>query len=804
MPNRQRLAPQTFAAQPQNMVQETGTTAYGQGSFGITGGRILGTGRMVGREMIAPDGPSTLDTLLELGQGLLAPKIEEARKRAAMRGTVSALQGISAAELQDSELLQGIFGDSTAVAAAREVERTRAVGELQSSMLENMGELRQMSAQEFQTWLPTQLERVMTGDPNTDALVGMDFVERMPNMVDTHTKAHMKFQQEAAYSDWMGTAHREFKLIQQTEQAFYAGEASQDMVTKQQERAVQALMAYDGVSGEAYQKGIEDLYQRLSMDGNVQAIEMIEDTGALDALEGSTRRSLLAYREEAYNKAREENPAYQGLAATRANFEHAVGTGLTGMNVSQVNNWVNKWNQNHPQGTPGYIDMDERAKVIQRYHKGNEMRVRQQEEKREPNTMALFMAGQGNMARFYGATSDSVNTSAEVHAQRTLAPAFQAFQAAASGEISPEERDAIVQESFGKLVALEGAPGNTNVRSITVPQYLERAKQALREGVVDPEADFVVSQILAQEGGQFVASKYLSDKEIGELSQAMDWGALSDPVTAARWSRRKPVPQERTVDLQEGLEEAATRQGVGGWFSRAMRSIGFVEADMGMSNKALRENYVPHIIAEAKAVLPFVASMNSGLTSERLFEQSVQHAINRSDMISGFPVDRMERETTLYEGVMQELVKQGHTLPSISAGSPDFQRATRDVLQQKLRPLLGETAEDFDTLREMYSSGTRIGVAGETRMDFYDASGEAHVVIRDSEIADALWERLTDPEAIIQRERREHAQESLDFWFGDAANIPGEDAVQKSIEAREGRSKRRQDPDAWMDQFIME
>lgn len=245
----------------------------------------------------------TIQSLFKLGSDVLAPKIEAERRRLAMDGMVAALQGISAEQIKDEEILGGIFGDSSAVSAARQVEKIDAVNKLGRTLAQNESATVQMSPEEYRTWLPQQMQGILTGDEGTDSLITQAFTEQLPGLVDQQVKAHANFRQERARKAWQDSVSTAAALSSDRATQVAQGKLTPDLSLQADANYISALRGPQGISAKEYPKFVNAHYKRALAEGNIRAAELIEASGLLQATQADEDwPNLIKAKDDAIDK----------------------------------------------------------------------------------------------------------------------------------------------------------------------------------------------------------------------------------------------------------------------------------------------------------------------------------------------------------------------------------------------------------------------------------------------------------------------------------------------------------------------
>lgn len=324
-----------------------------------------------GMDLSGDNSAKTIQALMKLGGDLLAPHVQAARTQKAAEGAIAALQGVSAAEIQAAEPMQGFFGDSVTVSSARQVEQMTAVNKLSNDMLRNMPTLQEQSPEQFRKWLPTQLRSLMQGDPQTDALITQAFMERVPGIVDGHAKAHAGFVQERARQAWSGSLDEKGQALELE----YATGANSNGVVLAQQAFLESLAGPEGIHAPAYGTWVNQAYKRAAAQGNLRVLNLIEDSGVLTSTQTDEQAAALQrLQDSAENKVAARSPSLFVQAGDRGLMESHIGFGTSPFqSKEELLQWVGQYNTEYMDtygGSKPPIDTTAAKNLVEQWNNG--------------------------------------------------------------------------------------------------------------------------------------------------------------------------------------------------------------------------------------------------------------------------------------------------------------------------------------------------------------------------------------------------------------------------------------------------
>ena len=321
------VAPETFAVSPLMPTSVSPDTAYRAVSAGLEMGRPQRAPQAAGIDFSTVRQTSTLDSLLRLGSAALEPKVKQSRMRQMGEGAIAAIQGVTAKELAEGDMLNGVFGDPTAVAAARQVEKITQLDKSLQEVQDNMDTWRTKSPDEFRKALPGIMEKHLTGDELSDSLISRAFIEKIPALTDLHTRAHVSYVNQRAEDAVFDSVNTSADILTRYMRAGEAGEVRDTS-------AVEAAFLRDvagnlsGFKPEHIEKASMALVHSLAAKGQYEVLSLLESAGLAKGFSKEAQAAMPKAVHEAQREDWLNNPRHLVARQSIGTFEAAVREGL--------------------------------------------------------------------------------------------------------------------------------------------------------------------------------------------------------------------------------------------------------------------------------------------------------------------------------------------------------------------------------------------------------------------------------------------------------------------------------------------
>jgi hypothetical protein len=134
---------------------------------------------------------------MKLGGELVKPHVEQVKKEAYARGMQRAAQNEAITEIvEEQPWYSKVFGPTSLVDGARAYTASATAATVVAKLVEEMPELRKLSATEFSQYTADKLLQANTGDATTDMLVMQQLTQKLPDILGAQAKNHLAYKNE--------------------------------------------------------------------------------------------------------------------------------------------------------------------------------------------------------------------------------------------------------------------------------------------------------------------------------------------------------------------------------------------------------------------------------------------------------------------------------------------------------------------------------------------------------------------------------------------------------------------------------
>ena len=138
-----------------------------------------------------------MQTLLRFGEGIIKPKLEQARNEAFVTGMQRVATGEAVKEIVDEQpWYSQVFGDTPTVEGARAYAGFAKSQEVVTAIEADMDNLRSQSPDQFKQLISDRLTNINTGDLDTDLVVKQSLIKESGTLMKRHAKEHIGWQQD--------------------------------------------------------------------------------------------------------------------------------------------------------------------------------------------------------------------------------------------------------------------------------------------------------------------------------------------------------------------------------------------------------------------------------------------------------------------------------------------------------------------------------------------------------------------------------------------------------------------------------
>lgn len=287
----------TFAFDPVGGLPQLELAGRGQAQGGVRGGGTVGAGGTQAPGIAKPTEDPTMAVLMQVGEKIMKPRVEQARMEAFINGMQRAMQGEAVADIAAAQpWYTKIFGDSDVVEGARAYAGQTIAQTQVAAMEDQMGELRKMSPDEARKYFIESVNKNLTGDKPTDMAVLQAMTRALPGVMRRQTKEHYGYQQEQATRSEAEAFRAGVKRLQAGARGLATGFTTPeefDQITDQFERS---LMPAVGRDQKSYKESIKDLMVGAAANGDFHALNAMQPRkgrmGLIEVLDADQRTAV--------------------------------------------------------------------------------------------------------------------------------------------------------------------------------------------------------------------------------------------------------------------------------------------------------------------------------------------------------------------------------------------------------------------------------------------------------------------------------------------------------------------------------
>ena len=230
----------------------------------------------------------TSAALFGFAETMLKPVAQELAAKKFLEGMQRAATGEALTEIvNERPWYSKIFGPSSAVEGARQYSLDAQAAKFDAAVQMALPSMRDKSPDELPAIIQKMSKEYETGDPVTDAQLGLRLTKVLPNLVQQHTREFYKAQQEHA-------SRQHFDAMQQSATSLQVAMAggdtvSADDVLMRQAQLLQTLVTPPGVDKDNQQLRIATLATTLAEQGQFHALSTIIKAGGLHELSPEKR-----------------------------------------------------------------------------------------------------------------------------------------------------------------------------------------------------------------------------------------------------------------------------------------------------------------------------------------------------------------------------------------------------------------------------------------------------------------------------------------------------------------------------------
>lgn len=629
-----------------------------------------------GRAQVDPSGVQsaaerssrTVDALGKLFGGVFESQLADYKREKYLDGVLRAQQGESAANIADQQVLGRLFGDGYTAAAARSYEVANNTTEVTNGILADMDNLKQLSPDQFRNAVNERFRSSLTGESNTDAIMMQRFTEVSGQLAETHTRAHVMWQDGEAKRIWVNGAQTSAQRLDEVMRLNADGKASEDAVLSAKADFLQHAQAPIGARPTAVKAGYAGMYTTLMAGNNFHALNLLEEAGVFDQLDPEAVVQLRNQRDVFESKMLATSPAAQqpmqrvGLIESKARLGQFTSEDELLNAIGETN--TDAMYQLGLKEPP--INNKQTDNLLQMYRSNVEQARRQAEkqlaelasagEQQQQIRLAMYDPQRAAKGFLIGIQGDN----------------FEVATRQMWETLSAEDQRKYIDSGAGNLAAITD-------KRLMIPQVqytLNAGIAALANGQtnrVTPEAVSLAARILAAPSGVEGLTAYVGADNAAKLQALVASGYTpgGDPKRNDELIKQLADRQSRKPSK---ADIAAADEAVGNL------SPGFIGRLMG-KQVLLDPEAAKNLSPEIANIVADLRANHPGADNDSLVKMAGTEVKYRYDFIGGVPIRKDGRKGSVgFEESLQTIPG----MAGLSLDSPLAQQAVNDVLASKV------------------------------------------------------------------------------------------------------------------------
>lgn len=235
-------------------------------------------------------GDKTAAAIFGFAETLLKPVAAELAERKFLEGVQRASSGEALTDIVNTQpWYSKIFGPSSSVEGARQYSLDAQAAKFDAAVQNAMPTLRNTSPDELPGIIQKMSKEFETGDPTTDAQLGLRLTKVLPNLIQAHTREYYKAQQEHAYNQRFDAAQQNATSLQIVSQDPMASEDDKQL---RQANFLQGFILPNGVDPESHKQFVQTSLASLAEAGQFHAVNVALRSGVAQALSPEKRLQL--------------------------------------------------------------------------------------------------------------------------------------------------------------------------------------------------------------------------------------------------------------------------------------------------------------------------------------------------------------------------------------------------------------------------------------------------------------------------------------------------------------------------------
>ena len=614
-------------------------------------------------------GDKTAAAIFGFAETLLKPVAAEVAERKFLEGVQRASSGEALTEIVNTQpWYSKIFGPSSAVEGARQYSLDAQAAKFDAAVQQAMPSLRNTSPDELPGIIQKMSKEFETGDPTTDAQLGLRLTKVLPNLIQAHTREYYKARQEQADSQRLDAAQQNATSLQIVSQDPMASDDDKQL---RQANFLQGYILPNGVDPESHKQFVATSLASLAEAGQFHALNTAMQAGVASMLPPEKRlqleRSINQFKKQHAADARDSYAKDFAQVYDRARNDPEY----SAENVMQDYDDLNAKYASLSGNDQPLVSGTTRASTAQSALAAYWQRIRQGEALQAK--LAGDIASQGKVAEAQEVMDDAIGTAFKTNGY-------------AGAKASPEFKDKDVDRLFLKQWNVTDAEGNVDWKAraallkhhgafkgdgvgdivpaavkVELARMVNSQGQSLNNNFIQAYGIFRdLTANRADLAGQAAARAVFGSKEFTVLdtfrreTQGKD---MTNPgiLAAAHAIARDPLynPTERFTEKEAPQVDAFLDRDVWGKSSKAGESLSGQQKGTWWKFGSTPDKIVPSARALFKSAMAghYRMMVNRGVSQEDALAASSQYAVNDVEMLGGYGWSRQGREVDMLTSI---------------------------------------------------------------------------------------------------------------------------------------------------------
>ena len=614
-------------------------------------------------------GDKTAAAIFGFAETLLKPVAAEAAERKFLEGVQRASSGEALTEIVNTQpWYSKIFGPSSAVEGARQYSLDAQAAKFDAAVQQAMPSLRNTSPDELPAIIQKMSKEFQTGDPATDAQLGLRLTKVLPNLIQAHTREYYKAQQEHAYNQRFDAAQQNATSLQIVSQDPMASDDDKQL---RQANFLQGLVRTRDADPKSHEQFVATTLSSLAEAGQFHAVNTALTSGVLQEVSPAKRleveRAVNQFKKQHASDARDSYAKDFAQVYDRARNDPEY----SAENVMQDYDALNAKYADLSGNDQPLVSGTTRATTAQSALAAYWQRIRQGEALQAK--IAEDLASQGRVAEAQEVMDDAIGTAFKTNGY-------------AGAKASPEFKDKDVDRLFLKQWNVTDAEGNVDWKARAALLRHHGAFSGDGVGAIVPTAikaelgrminsqgpslnnNFIraygifrdLTANRADIAGQAAAKAVFGSQEFTVLdtfrreTQGKD---MTNPgvLAAAHAIARDPLynPTERFTEKEAPVVDTFLQRELWGKSAKAGESLSGQQKGTWWKFGSTPDKIAPSAQALFKSSMAghYRMMVNRGVPQEDALASSSQYALNDVEMLGGYGWSRQGREVDMLTSI---------------------------------------------------------------------------------------------------------------------------------------------------------